>query len=79
MATTQQQALSHLGGVIELGGVVEHSCAALDSARAAKRGLSGARATRCEELIQMIADVVAFAERLEFICEGDARADGAQR
>ncbi|MBS4730055.1 hypothetical protein MSM1_17500 [Mycobacterium sp. SM1] len=39
--------------------------------------LAGARAARAFELAGRIADALAYAERLLFIVEGDARADAA--
>ena len=55
----------------ELGGVVEHATDARHAAKRAARGLEGARATRARELVGLLADVVAFAERLEFVVQAD--------
>ena len=44
-------------------------------AAAAKRKLTGARATRAEELVEMLADAIAHGEKLEFCVAGDLRAD----
>ena len=54
-----------------------HSClvtARRDVATATAR-LYGARAARASELGQMLADALAFCERLAFVVEGDMRAD----
>jgi hypothetical protein len=40
-------------------------------------GLDGARLARAQELAEMVADCIAFSERLAFIVTGDIRADGA--
>ncbi|MDM3932418.1 hypothetical protein QRB32_09420 [Mycobacterium intracellulare subsp. chimaera] len=40
----------------------------------AAQGLTGARLTRCQELIAKLADAQAFAERLLFVVTGDVRA-----
>jgi hypothetical protein len=50
---------------------------ARDMALKAARGLAGARHSRTMELADKLADAQAFAQRLEFVCLGDARADAA--
>ncbi|MBV9353510.1 MAG: hypothetical protein JOZ23_18570 [Mycobacterium sp.] len=45
-----------------------------DAAMAAAR-LYGARAARASDLGEKLADALAFCERLEFVVEGDMRAD----
>jgi len=68
MTTTAMQA------AIDLGGVVENARDALRHAKQAATNLDGSRAARANELVDMLADVLTFAERLEFVAEGDARA-----
>lgn len=67
-----------MNGLIYLGGVVESLRDAHTYARQAEVALEGARATRARELVGLLADALAFAERLEFIAEGDLRADVAR-
>lgn len=67
-----------MNGLIYLGGVVESLTDAHTYARQAEVALEGARAARAGELVGLLADALAFAERLEFIAEGDLRADAAR-
>lgn len=62
-----------MDGLIFLGGVVESLKDAHTYARQAEVALEGARASRAGELVTLLADALVFAERLEFICEGDIR------
>lgn len=52
---------------------------ALNTARQAvlssEASLTGARRTRATELAEMIADAIAFADRLRFVVVGDLRAE----
>ena len=52
-----------------------HLLSAHGEAKAAAGKLAGARQTRAHELIELLADALAFAERLAFVVEGDYRAD----
>lgn len=53
--------------------------AARGAAVEAAEDLEGARLARALELEQLIADAIAFADRLAFVCEADARHEEAQR
>ncbi len=47
---------------------------AREQAQQAIAGLAGGRRTRCVELTEKLDDVIAFAQRLAFVVEGDLRA-----
>ena len=48
--------------------------AAREAALTAATGLAGARATRAEQLANLLADALAFAQRLAFVVEAESAA-----
>jgi hypothetical protein len=50
-----------------------------DALDAAAAGLSDARHARAVELVELIADAIAFTRRLTMVVEGDLRAEETQR
>jgi hypothetical protein len=67
----------------QLGSCIDDLVSALMAARAAREDLedthSYARITRADQLVEKIADMIAFTERLAFVCEADARYDEARQ